>query len=111
MPKQYTFMLDDSCVDWYDYHFEDTILRNDIVWRTWRAVLQRYLSADQLRGRACGLCGVAITPDLLTLVEYVGGYKILICAKRCETTLERDMRETVEQIEAIADEHKKNSKS
>jgi len=105
MVKKLTFSLDDTCVDWYDYHFQDTILRNDIVWRTWRVVLQRYLSADQLYGRCCALCGTRVTAGMLTRSEYVGGFKIIICARRCETALERDMRQAVEEVEAIAKEH------
>jgi hypothetical protein len=105
MAKQFSFCLDDSCVEWYDYHFHDTILRNDIVWRTWRDVLQKYLTTDQLHGQRCALCGAQIKPGMLTLSEYVGGFKIITCARRCETSLERDMRQTLKEVEALAMEH------
>jgi len=105
MAKELSFQLDDSCVEWYDYHFQDTILRNDIVWRTWRTVLQRYLTVDQLQGRNCALCDKPITAGMLVLSEYVGGFKIITCARRCETSLERDIRQAVEEVEAIAQEH------
>lgn len=105
MAKQFTFRLDDSCVEWYDYHFQDTILRNDIVWRTWRTVLQKHLTPEQLHGNTCALCGIPIVPGMLTLSEYIGGFKIITCAKRCETSLERDMRKTVEEVEAVASKH------
>lgn len=101
MAKNYNFRLDDSCADWYDYHFNDVILRNDIVWRSWRDVLQRYLNEDQLHGRNCALCGVAIRPEMLTITEYVGGFKIVICSRRCETTLEQDMRRTIDDVEEL----------
>lgn len=94
MPRKLTFSLDETCVDWYDYHFQDTILRNDIVWRTWRSIIQKRLSSEQLAGRACAICNKTIDGAVRT--EYVGGYRLVTCPRRCQSPLERAIEQTVD---------------
>jgi len=94
MPRKLFFMLDETCVDWYDYHFQDTILRNDIVWRTWRSTVQKYLNHEQLTGRACAICGT--TASGAVCAEYVGGYRLVTCPRRCQTPSEQSMHKTID---------------
>ena len=84
MHKQPPFTLDETCIRWYDYHFNDFLLRNDISWRSWRVTLQRVLSEAQLEGLACAICSRAIPLYEEAPVEYLGGYGLRTCASHSE---------------------------
>jgi len=77
--QQLTFTLDESCIRWYSYHFNDTILRNDISWRSWHLALQRTLNDKQLDGADCAICGRHIPQNEAAPIEYLGGYSLRTC--------------------------------
>lgn len=97
MPKELHFTLDETCISWYDYQFQDTILRNDIVWRAWRSVIQRNLTAQQRAGMACAICNTCITPAQAA-IEYVGGYRLATCPPRCPSALEQSISSTIDRL-------------
>jgi hypothetical protein len=97
--KRYAFSIDDATAEWYQYHFDDALLRNDVSWRTWRIALQQRLNQRQLAGEACGICGITIREDMPHGTEFLGGYQIVYCSERCESPLEKEIRETVEELE------------
>ena len=82
--QQLTFTLDESCIRWYAYHFHDTILRNDISWRSWHLALQRVLNAEQLEGMDCAMCGRHIPQNEAAPIEYLGGYSLRTCLAHSE---------------------------
>lgn len=95
--KRYAFCIDNAAADWWQYHFDDALLRNDVSWRTWRIALQKQLSQDQLNGIACGICGVATEANCDKVL--LGGYKIAYCSIQCESPLRQDMRRTLSVFE------------
>lgn len=97
--KHYTFSIDDATAEWYQYHFDDALLRNDVSWRTWRIALQQRLNQRQLEGKACGICNTPITKDAPHGTEFLGGYEIVYCLDQCESPLEKEIRETVAELE------------
>lgn len=96
--KRYNFSIDNAAADWWQYHFDDALLRNDISWRTWRVTLQKHLSNDQLAGRACGICGVSLARDSPHNVEYRGGYALMYCLEQCDAVTQ-NMQHTITAIE------------
>jgi predicted sulfurtransferase len=98
------YTLPDDCADWFEYHFNDTALRNDIYWRDWRHVIQKYLSAEQQQGLHCAICDTPLTAASLTTTEHVGGYQLKCCVRPCSTPQEQAMRKTVEEFEKNAAE-------
>ncbi|MGF7229435.1 MAG: hypothetical protein ACQR33_05655 [Candidatus Saccharibacteria bacterium] len=97
--RRYTFSIDNATAEWYQYHFDDALLRNDVSWRTWRLALQRRLNPKQLEGQACGVCGIDIAEETPHGTEFLGGYRIVYCLAECESPLEKEIRETVESLE------------
>jgi hypothetical protein len=102
MKNRYSFTLDAKSTEWYQYHFGDTLLRNDISWRTWRAILQHRLMPDQLASQACAICRTPVSSQRLFLHEYLGGYHLIYCARPCTTPLEESAQRTIEDIEGNA---------
>ncbi len=96
--KRYAFCIDNAAADWWQYHFDDALLRNDVSWRSWRIALQKQLSQDQLNGLACGICGEITEPDCGKVL--LGGYKIAYCLTLCESPLRRDIKQTLTVLEA-----------
>jgi len=95
--KRYTFSIDNASADWWQYHFDDALLRNDVSWRSWRIALQQQLTQEQLHGKACGVCGRALTGKYDELL--LGGYTIGMCHSPCQSLLQQDMQNTLTTIE------------
>lgn len=96
--KRYAFCIDNAAADWWQYHFDDALLRNDVSWRSWRIALQKQLSQDQLNGVACGICGIFVKSDCNRVL--LGGYSIAYCLRPCESPLQQEMKQTLSALEA-----------
>lgn len=77
-------VLDDASVDWYLYHFNDSLLQYDVHWRMWRDTAQAFLEHAQLDGEACAVCGKRFLLTTPYDEEFVGGYNLRVCINRCE---------------------------
>ncbi len=99
--KRYTFSIDDATAEWWQYHFDDALLRNDVSWRTWRIALQKQLSQEQLSGDACGICGNLFLGQSPHGEEYLGGYRISFCLDSCESPIRKDIQKTLDIIEGL----------
>jgi hypothetical protein len=98
--KRYSFYIDDSAADWWQYHFDDGLLRNDVAWRSWRIALQKQLSQQQLNGIACSICGVHVDTACRTVV--LGGYRLVYCQTACQSPLQREIGATIATLETQA---------
>lgn len=92
MKNRYSFTLDAASAERYQYHFGDTLLRNDVSWRTWRSTLQQRLKPEQLNAQACAICSMSASSSQLFLHEYLGGYHLIYCARPCNTPLEQSVQ-------------------
>lgn len=92
MKNRYSFTLSAQSVEWYQYHYSDSLFRNDVAWRTWRILLQTRLTPTQLAAQACAICHVAASEQRLFCHEYLGGYHLIYCASSCYTPTEQGIQ-------------------
>lgn len=98
MKNRDLFTLDTRSVEWYQYHMGDSLLRNDVAWRTWRLILQKHLTPQQLAGQSCAICHTPVTPEQLFLGDHLGGYHLRYCARQCHTPTEQSAQRAVEDM-------------
>lgn len=77
-------ILDDATAEWYAYHFDDSLLQYDVHWRMWRDTAHSFLEPQQLNGQTCAICNAQLTAQTVYRDEFVGGYRLRICAVRCD---------------------------